>query len=177
METSLYIEGVYFPEGSARGCTQELFPLPHAQSMFQRTTNGDLVFLGAPDSLKYRTVIRCNDQKTPVFAHKNLGDLLTVHCIQYLAQPLDQVMERNGRNVFGAKLSRSFITDSLNGYVAHEKLSDPIFSDDTWVWTNAAHEKMYVLYRPILSMRLRDFHILHNEWGMDAGWKMILDEV
>ncbi|MBX9977743.1 MAG: hypothetical protein K2X98_05820 [Alphaproteobacteria bacterium] len=166
METELWIEGVGFPLFSARGCVQELIPVPGNDNLFQRTVNGDLIYLGDDSDVKYRTTIKCQDKEVPAFAHLWRGSLVKVGCMQPLIQPLS-----NGK----ATLSKPFIDGSVkvcnrtHKSVPFNLLGQDIRSEDC--------DDGYVIYRPILSMCLMDFLLSHNEWGAKAGWNLTLEEV
>lgn len=177
METSLWIEGVHFPEGSSRGCTQELYPIPLQASMFQRSVNGALLFLGDETSLKYRTVIQCKDQRPPVFSHKSLGTIMSVGCIQYIAEPLNQDLMFDGQSYKGTHLTREAVRGSLRAFVGHEEISELIYDAEKSVYIPHHYHDAFVFYRPILKMRLRDFYMMHNEWHAQSGWKITCDEV
>lgn len=166
METELWIEGVGFPLFSARGCVQELVPVPGNDSLFQRTVNGALIYLGNASDVKYRTTIKCQDKEVPAFAHLWRGSLVKVGCMQPLIQPFQE-----GK----ATLSKPFVDGSVRVCDrAHKNVPFKLSGQD--VKTDDVTDG-YVIYRPILSMCLIDFIMSHNEWGAKAGWSLTLEEI
>ncbi len=165
METELWLSGVGFPRFSARGCVQELYPIVAQKDIFQRTVNGDLVYLGGESDVKYGTTIKCQDKNIPAFAHLWRGSLIEVGCLQSLIQTCESLK---------TTLGRPFIKGSLRVFnAAYEGVKDYILNGQEVTVVSSGG---YVSYRPILSMRLTDFTLTHNEWGSKVGWSLTLEE-
>ena len=81
--TLLVITGFGVPPFSARGLTQTLEPITQAGKP-ERTVNGELINLAAPQFKKYRSVISGGDHDTGGFSGLFPGLVVTVDCIQEL---------------------------------------------------------------------------------------------
>lgn len=167
METELIIEGCGFPPLSARGCSQELTIVE--QGAFRRTVNGDLAYLG-PDSHKYRSVIHCEDKVTlvneGVLAR---GSIVRIGCLQRLWQ------QGYGR----VMLEREAVAGSVAAMDAEQKAAEVhvIDSKTVEVVNESGNEKIFISYRPWLSMRVISLTLRTDEWGLKAGWRLELEEV
>lgn len=167
METELIIEGCGFPPLSARGCSQELTIVE--QGIFRRTVNGDLAYLG-PDSHKYRSVIHCEDKVTlvneGVLAR---GSIVRIGCLQRLWQ------QGNGR----VMLEREAVAESVAAVDAEQKaVGVQVIDSKTVEVVNASgNEKIFISYRPWLSMRVISLMLRTDEWGLKAGWRLELEEI
>lgn len=164
METELVISHAGFPPLSARGCIQELVPVSLGQ--FRRTINGDLVFLGTQGK-KYKTTISCQD-KAPLATDELVpGMVVDVQCIQRLWQKVE-----------GSKavLERFAVEESI---CAIDERRNPVpiicFSKNEVILGN--DETAFVSYRPLLTMRVIRYALTTNEWGINAGWRLDLEEV
>lgn len=164
METTLVLSRGGLPPMSARGCVQELIPIPLGQ--FRRTVNGDLIFMG-PEGKKYRTVIFCED--AAVLATDNLmpGDIIDVSCIQLLWQKIV-----DGK----ATLERKPVLGSIN-VIDENKNALPLIRYGDQNIEIASTEVAYVCYRPILTMRVLSYTLKTNEWGVKSGWSIELEEI
>lgn len=167
METELWISGVHFPRFSARGCTQELWPIMD-ERLFQRTINGRLLFLGRESDVKYRTTITCHDYAFPVMGHMSKGSMVDVGCLQPISQPIVEEWTR---------LCRPCIEGSMAVFTKDhtEAVFDTTIEDCGVVIKSK--EGAYVRFRPILCMRVLDFRFTHHEWGDKNGWSISLEEV
>jgi hypothetical protein len=165
METELIIEGCNFPPLSARGCTQELTVV--SQGVFRRTINGDLAYLG-PENHKYRTVIRCEDKVTLVNEGALArGSVVRIGCLQRLWQ------QGNGQ----ITLEREAVAGSV---AAMDAAQNPVVVhalDSKTVEVGEGDGKVFVSYRPYLSMRVISLNLHTDEWGLKAGWRLELEEV
>jgi hypothetical protein len=163
METELIIEGCNFPPLSARGCTQELTVVP--QGAFRRTINGDLAYLG-PENHKYRTVIRCEDKVTLVNEGALArGAVVRIGCLQRLWQQGNGCVTLEREAVAG---SVAAIDAAQNPVVVHALDSKTV---------EVGEGKVFVSYRPYLSMRVISLTLHTDEWGLKAGWQLELEEV
>lgn len=164
MGTDLWIEGVGFPPFSARGCVQELTPIPLSNEAFQRTVNGKLIYFGREEDMKYRTKIACQDKGAPSMGHMWRGSVMRVGCIQTLTHKIKE----------GAVgLMRPFIKDSVQVFDDEHVSMSFTFDDKNRVVSKGG----YVTFRPILSMTLVDFSLNYDEWGGKMGWTLTLEEV
>lgn len=167
METELWISGVHFPQFSARGCVQELWPVMDDR-LFQRTINGTLLFLGHDSDVKYRTIITCHDYAFPVIGHISKGEMVHVGCLHTISQPI-----MNGRTRF----CRPFIEGSVSVFGQdHVEVPFTVVKGDQG-GDIISESGVYAKFRPILCMRVLDFRLTHHEWGDKNGWSITLEEV
>jgi hypothetical protein len=93
--------------------------------------------------------------------------VVDVHCIQRLWQKV------NGSK---AVLERSAVEESI---CAIDEQRNPVpiicFSEKEIILDN--DEMAYVSYRPLLTMRVIRYVLTTNEWGVNAGWRLDLEEV
>jgi hypothetical protein len=163
MESELVLSRGGLPPLSARGCTQELSPI--SLGNFQRTVNGDLIFLGVK-GMKYRSLISCEDQT--VFASDDLypGMELEVSCIQLLWQESTQSR---------VMLERDPVPGSVMA-LDKDRQPIPILEQNNREITLAA-EPCFICYRPLLKMRVISFGLVTNEWQKSNRWKLELEEI
>lgn len=83
-ETLLTISGDGMPPTAVRGITQTLEPIDAATNL-RRTVNGALVDLSASQFKKYRSEISCSDISAPAFDAVEIGDTLTIGCVEELS--------------------------------------------------------------------------------------------
>ncbi len=180
METELIIEGCGFPPLSARGCSQELTVVP--QGEFRRTVNGNLAYLG-PDQHKYRSVIRCEDKVTlvneGVLAR---GMVVRIGCLQRLWQQCQNrcvTLEREA--VSGSIVAMDGAQKPLSVRVLDSKTVEVAAHGDDEVAAviedKVKANKVFISYRPWLSMRVLSLVLYTDEWGLKAGWTLELEEV
>ena len=161
----------YIPFGSARECSQtlELVSLnPHG---LRRTIEGTLVEIEKP-VLKYRSVIRCEDENCVSLEGVAQYSILIVECIQRLVTPF---IEKNEP----IKLERTPVKGSLflhkpDGEIVLYKQEG---QEEGEVIEFRSSEEGFLSYRPLLQMCLFDFQLKTDEWGCTVGWKMELEEV
>lgn len=166
METELIIEGCNFPPLSARGCAQELTVVP--EGAFKRTVNGDLTYLG-PENHKYRSVITCEDKVTLVNEGALArGAMVRIGCLQRLWQ------QGNGKMT----LEREAVAGSV---AAMDAMQNPVvvqvLDSKTVEVSDSKNEKVFVSYRPYLSMRVISLTLRTDEWGLKAGWILESEEI
>ena len=82
-ETLLVISGQGMPPYAVRGITQTLVPIDAARNL-RRTVNGALIDLSASQFKKYRSEISCTDIQAPAFDAVEIGDTVTVGCVEEL---------------------------------------------------------------------------------------------
>ncbi|MBR1733964.1 MAG: hypothetical protein IJ730_00700 [Alphaproteobacteria bacterium] len=167
-ETNLILGLIGMPPESARNCIQTLAPIPNGE--FHKTINGDSVFFKSTSIKKYKSVITCKDINTPIIDKIWIGSQINVGCIQNLWQSIE-----SGKN--SVVLIRPPVKDSVNvidesGNNIHFKLDD-----NEVTLLRSYSEKIFVCFRPWLTMQVTNFQLETNEWGLSGGWKLELEEV
>lgn len=167
-ESSLILGVSGFPPESARNCVQELYPIPNGE--FKKSINGNLLFLESTERKRYKSVISCKDINSPIIDGIWIGSSISVGCIQNLWQSI---------NIGETKIK--LIRPPVSGSVAVvNNTGTPIkfnLLDDEINLETTHQEKIFVCFRPWLSMKVIDFSLETNEWGMSGGWKIILEEI
>lgn len=166
METQLILSVGGFPPLSARGCVQELVPID--SGMLKRTINGQLLYLGNPSKMKYRSTIRCEDKNAMATQGLWRGSKVEVSCIVHLAQKVD------GTHLI---LERDFVPGSLSAMTQKKKSIPIISAQGRNVVIAGVEEPVYVSYRPHLVMRVHNFSLTTNEWGVKTAWTLNLEEI
>ncbi|MDR1361865.1 MAG: hypothetical protein LBJ16_01455 [Holosporaceae bacterium] len=167
IETNLMLGIEGLPPESARNCVQELFPIPNGE--FKRSINGDLLFLESSEKKKYRSVISCRDVNSPLADKIWIGSRISVGCIQNLWQSIVPGEVK-------IQLLRPPVQDSV---LAFNAAGDPerfILSDNALELLESSTEKIFVSFRPWLSMNVIDFSMETDEWAMTGCWKLTLEE-
>lgn len=82
-ETLLVISGDGMPPTAVRGITQTLEPIAAAANL-RRTVNGKLINLSLSQFKLYRSTINCSDISSPAFDALDVGDTITVGCVEEL---------------------------------------------------------------------------------------------
>ncbi len=169
METELTLSLGGLPPLSARGCYQEITPV--AQGLWRRTLNGTLIYIGSED-IKYNTFISCKD-KTVIATESFIpGRPMEVGCIQRIWQKVDPC-----RNNTPIQLQKAFISGSV---VAVNKLGKSLNIQRVLgqeVVLNDRNETVFLSYRPVLKMMIKDFKLHIDEWGMTSGWSLVMEEI
>lgn len=145
MNTILVLTGVGIPPYSARGLVQELRPIG-ASSQLRRTVNGALQDLADPLFQKYESTITGDDQDPPALGQSWPGMLITVDCIQEIAQ------------------AGEIETDDTENF---ERVPVP---------GSIRVADGFTFYRPRLGMRIVDFQVETDEWGAKVSWSLQLEE-
>lgn len=167
-ETNLILGLVGMPPESARNCTQTLSPIPNGE--FKKTVNGELVFLKSSELKKYKSVITCKDVNTPIIDKIWIGSQINVGCIQNLWQSIDP--GKTSVILIRPPVKNSIAVVDENGDNIHYEL------DDSEVKLSGSYTgKIFVCFRPWLTMQVTNFQLETNEWGMSGGWKLELEEV
>ncbi|MDR1561243.1 MAG: hypothetical protein LBS23_02710 [Holosporaceae bacterium] len=167
-ETNLMLGVAGLPPESARNCVQELTPIPNGE--FKKSINGDLLFLETSERKRYKSIITCKDVNSPLADGIWVGSQIMVGCIQNLWQAINP-------GEMKIRLIRPAVKESI---CAVNNFGDPIKfkqTDNEVELYNACEEKIFVCFRPWLAMRVIDFSLETDEWGMSGGWKLILEEV
>jgi hypothetical protein len=166
MESELILSQGGLPPLSARGCTQELMPVE--SGVLRRTIDGRLIYAGHPSAHKYRSIIYCEDKASLALEGLWRGSLLRVGCIQRLGQ------KALGVSVY---LERDPVAGSVAAVtLRQEKVGIQEIAGRKIVLENNGGE-VFVSYCPWLEMRVVNFSLTTTEWGLKAGWKLVLEEV
>ncbi|MDR2107812.1 MAG: hypothetical protein LBO73_04860 [Holosporaceae bacterium] len=168
-ETELILGVAGLPPESARNCQQELSPVPNGE--FKKSVNGNLLFLETAERRRYRSVISCRDVNSPLIDGIWVGSQLTVGCIQNLWQSIN-------RGESKIKLIRPAVDGSV---CVVNRIGKPIrffkSGTDGVELRRPLGERVFVCFRPWLTMRVINFSLETDEWGMSGGWKLVLEEV
>jgi hypothetical protein len=165
--TLLKIQGAGMPPMLLEECTQLL----EAVSLggLHRTVNGELLYTGAPELMKYRTVCKGKGKVAPGFETLKRGDEVTLHCIQRLWQ------EVKGTHIL---LSRPAVEGSV--LVMDEERTPVSFvlkGSQEVLLEKVPQKPLYLTYCPLLKMRIVDFKLSMEEWTNVQEWKVDLEEI
>ena len=167
-ETNLILGIAGFPPESARNCVQELSPIPNGE--FKKSINGDPLFLETSTRKRYKSVISCKDVNSPLADSIWVGSQIMVGCIQNLWQAINPGEQR-------IRLVRPAVAGSV---CSVNNFGDPIkfrLLDNEVDLYKPYDEKVFICFRPWLTMQVVDFSLITDEWGMSGGWKLSLEEV
>lgn len=167
-ETNLLLGISGLPPESARNCVQELLPIPNGE--FRRSINGDLLFLESSENKKYKSVISCRDTNSPLADKIWIGSQIAVGCIQNLWQSL--APGETKIQLLRPPVKDSVFVSSADGTPEKFKLSNA-----TVELLKTYEEKIFVSFRPWLSMKVLDFSLETDEWGMTGCWRLRLEEL
>lgn len=171
MESILKLSVGGLPPLSARGCTQTLTPLPLGHQ--KRTINGELVHWG-DQGVKYKSHIQCQDQTVLATDGLYPGVDVMVECIQPLWQRVDSFDEDEISQ--SIRLDRTPVKGSVIAMTSEREYLD-VSCDEDFVRFPKMAESIFVCYRPQLRMQIRHYELFTNEWGLNSGWKLDLEEV
>jgi hypothetical protein len=168
-ETDLTLEiigmGNSLPPFSGRECTQTLAPIPHGS--LRRTINGNLVCVGNKGHRKFQSTISCKDKASPALSGIWKGTLLNVRCIQSLTQVVPEGIRR-------IQLEREAL--SLHLYEDSGKYWQAEKAEDRWVLIPSLFPGGFITYHPMLLMVVKNYRLETDEWGLDVGWLLELEE-
>ncbi len=167
-ETNLILDISGFPPESARNCTQELKPVSNGE--FKRSVNGELMFLETTERRKYYSIISCTDVNTPIIDRLWVGSQLNIGCIQNLWQV-----------IFPKEKKITLIRPAVAGSVSAvnnfgEQIPFKLIDNDVELY-QPYEEKVFVSFRPWLTMQVINFSMITKEWDMEGGWRLELEEV
>lgn len=168
MESELTINIGGLPPFSARGCEQELTPIE--QGEFHRNINGDLVYLGLDTHTKYKSIIKCDDKAAIATDGLYRGREIELGCIQRLWQKF----EANQKELILDKIP---VEGSLYAYCKDQKEIEILKVDGKKIALTAPNPGGYLCYRPLLCMRIVQYSLKTNEWGVKVGWQMECEEI
>ena len=164
MESELILCQGGLPPLSARGCIQQLMPIE--SGVLRRTIDGRLIYAGPLSAHKYRSIIQCEDKASLALEGLWRGSRLRVGCIHRLGQ------KTSGSSVF---LERDPVEGSVFAVTARQKAVaiQEITGRKVLLATDG---EAFVSYCPWLDMRVVSFSLTTNEWGLNAGWRLVLEE-
>lgn len=169
-ETNLILGLVGMPPESARNCTQEISPIPNGE--FRETVNGERIFLKSNDKKRYRTTIICKDLNSPLIDKMWVGSQINVGCIQNLWQAIDA--GKTEVTLVRPPVKNSVGVINEEGIPVRFQLS----SEGNKVTIEKPREtKVFVYFRPWLTMQITNFRLETNEWGMSGGWRLDMEEI
>lgn len=168
MESELTINIGGLPPLSARGCEQELTPI--TQGDFHRNVNGELIYLGDDTHTKYKSVIKCSDKAAIATDGLYRGREIELGCIQRLWQKF----EVNQRDL---RLDKTPVSGSVYAYSEDNTEIPILHTQGKSVRLQTPHTSGYICYRPLLSMRIVQYSLNTNEWGVKVGWQMECEEI
>ncbi len=165
-EIILGISGL--PQERAKKCVQELFPIANGE--FKKSINGNLLFVETSNRQKYRSVISCSDLFSPVIDKIWIGTQINVGCIQNLWQVIYPGETETD-------LIRPAVADSIN-VIDHlgQNVSHSI-SENKITLKKSSNQKIFVSFRPWLTMVVTNFSMKTNEWAMECGWRLESEEI
>lgn len=165
--TLLKIQGAGIPPILMEECTQVLEVVPLGG--LHRTVNGELLYIGTPGLMKYRTVCSGKGKVAPGFEALRRGDQVTLHCIQRLWQEVkDQRIA----------LSRPAVEDSI--LVINEDRTPVSFSLEGMqevLLEKTPQKSLYLSYCPLLKMKVVDFKLRIEEGTNVQEWRLDLEEI
>lgn len=173
METELTIEGGGFPPFSARACHQVLTPIRNGE--YRRTLDGKLTFLGDDSYQKYRTKIKGQDKTMPSLDKWWQGQVVQVGCIQRLCQ--EYLSDGMGKTI---KLMRPPIEGSIIIFDDAQEIYplDKIKENEvTLKKILPIGKRVFISYRPSLTMMMTHHSVQTDEWGHQVGWVIEFEEV
>lgn len=156
------------PQERAKKCVQELFPIANGE--FKKSISGSLVFLETSNRQKYRSVISCSDLFFPIIDKLWIGTQINVGCIQNLWQvvyPGETEIELN-RSAIASSIN---VTDYLGEDVPFSVSGNRITLKKSY------DQKVFVSFRPWLTMIVTNFSMKTNEWAMECGWRLESEEI
>ncbi|MBY0281712.1 MAG: hypothetical protein K2W94_06090 [Alphaproteobacteria bacterium] len=169
METELILSVGGFPPLSARGCKQELIPVP--QGNLRRTINGELVMVGGQD-LKYKSTVKCDDKTA--FATDGLypGCEVMLGCVQRLWQKVKEAPENTPITLERYPVKGSVVVmDENQKQIAIREM------DGKKIQLEDRAQTYYISYRPWLNMRTVTYSLNTDEWGIKGGWSLEMEEI
>lgn len=169
-ETLLTISGVGLPPMSARGCTQELIPIPNGE--FRKTVNGALVFVKTSDYQRYRTIIKCSDMNCPAVGNIWMGSKVEIGCIQNIWQNADS-------SCHSIKLLKIPADNSVVVIDEQQRYLKHILDEESVVHIldDNISGQIFISYRPKLDMLITDFRVETNEWELKTSWILCAEEI
>jgi len=168
MESELTINIGGFPPLSARGCEQELTPISEGE--FHRDINGDLIYLGQDTHTKYKSTIRCNDKAAIATDGLYRGREIQLGCIQRLWQKFESGQTE-------VHLDKKPVQGSSYAYNQNQEEIKILQIYGKHIILESPNSGGYVCYRPLLSMRIIQYSLSTNEWGIKVGWNMECEEI
>ena len=165
-EIILGISGL--PQERAKNCVQELIPIANGE--LKKSINGDLLFIETSSRQTYRSVISCCDLFSPIIDKVWIGTQLNVGCIQNLWQAIYP-----GETAID--LVRPAVAGSINVVNCLGQRVPFSVSENRITLKKSSDQKIFVSFRPWLTMIVTNFSMKTNEWEMECGWRLESDEI
>ncbi len=156
------------PQERSKNCVQELFPVVNGE--FKKSINGNLIFVETSNRQKYRSIISCSDLNSPIIDKIWIGTQINVGCIQNLCQviqPGETVLDL----VRPAVANSIRVTNCSGQSVSHSVSKNQI------LLKKPNDKKIFVSFRPWLTMLVTNFSMKTNEWKMESVWKLESEEI
>lgn len=163
-ESALILSLGGLPPFSAKGCIQELMPIP--QKSTRRTLSGELISFELPQ--RYRSIITCHDQVPLATEGLWPGQRLKICCIQRLWQ------KAQGDRVL---LERDPLETSLIALDGNKAIIPILERSGRTVKLTSSVEEAFVSYRPWLDVCVISFTLFTDEWGLKGGWRLEVEEI
>lgn len=167
-ESNLILGIAGLPPESARNCIQELSPIANGE--FRKSINGNLMFLETTERKKYKSTISCSDTASPIADKLWIGSQITVGCIQNLWQSI-MPGERQAILIRPAVAGSICVINNFGKHVPFQCTDNVVDLYRTY------EEQLFICFRPWLTMLVKSFQIMSNEWDLTGGWKLELEEV
>jgi hypothetical protein len=168
-ETDLRLEvmekGNILTPFSAREVIQTLTPIP--QGTLRRTINGTLVCVGNIGHRKFSSTISCKDQSAPAFEGLWKGTLLKVGCVQALTHLILKGTKKI--QLEREPLSLHFVDVSGKVWSAKKPKDRQLLIPNDFPGG-------HISYCPWLIMRVKNYQLETDEWGLTVGWTLELEE-
>ena len=156
------------PQERANNCIQELFPVANGE--FKKSINGNLLFVETSDRQKYQSIISCNDLCSPIIDKIWIGTQINVGCIQNLKQVIYPGKTK-------MELIRPAVAGSIN-VTDHRGQSVPFsVAENQILLKKSSNQKIFVSFKPWLTMMVTNFSMKTNEWTLECGWKLESEEI
>lgn len=169
-ETNLILGLLGMPPESARNCTQEISPIHNGE--FRETVNGEPIFLKSSDKRRYKTTIICKDLNSPLVDKIWIGSQINVGCIQNLWQAID--IGKTEITLVRPPVKNSIGAINEEGVPVRFTFFD---SNNTVTIAEPKNTRIFVYFRPWLTMYVTNFRLETNEWGMSGGWRLDMEEI
>lgn len=167
-ETNLILGLTGLPPQSARSCVQELSPI--ANGDFANTLDGRSIFVETCERRRYKSIITCNDANSPLADGIWIGSQLLVGCIQNLWQAIEP--GQTEINLVRPAVSGSIY--AVNNFAERIKFKE---IDNKIQLYRPYEERIFVCFRPWLTMHVVNFALKTDEWGERSGWQLMLEEI
>lgn len=174
-ESRLKISIAHFPPWSIRAAKQLLYSLPLGE--FQRTINGDLLYLNLSKVQKFYTKIICSDNVPPAYESFAVGTKVNISCIA----KINQKFSGPNCNLIRTAAEESIkVFDAVNNTVveiAEIKNIEDNGQVRTKVILNQEIQDGWVSFCPKLIMLIQSLKFDTKEWNNQVSWAIEAMEV